>query len=36
MDAIETLSNEHGLIRRFLERLDAAAEHLRQGGRPPH
>lgn len=35
MDAIEILSNEHGLIRRFLERLESAAEHLRQGRRPP-
>ncbi len=35
MDALETLSNEHGLIRRFLERLESAAEQLRQGRRPP-
>lgn len=35
MNAIDTLSNEHGLIRRFLERLDAAAEAIRQGKRPP-
>ncbi len=35
MDPLETLSNEHGLIRRFLERLESAAEHLRHGRRPP-
>ncbi len=35
MNAIDILSNEHGLIRRFLERLDIAAELIRQGQRPP-
>ena len=35
MDPIETLLNEHGLIRQFVDTLTAAAERLEDGDRPP-
>ena len=35
MDAIETLSNEHGLIRQYLDNLAMAIERIEQGQRPP-
>ncbi len=34
MDPIETLSNEHGLIRQYLDNLALAATHLEEGRRP--
>ena len=34
MDPIETLSNEHGLIRHFLDNLALATSHLEEGRRP--
>lgn len=35
MKPLETLRNEHGLIRQFLDNLALALEKLEQGGRPP-
>ena len=35
MNAIETLSNEHGLIRQFLDNLALAAEKMEEGQHPP-
>jgi hypothetical protein len=34
MDPIETLSNEHGLIRQFLDVLSIAAKKIENGQRP--
>lgn len=34
MDPIETLSNEHGLIRQYLDNLALATTHLEEGRRP--
>jgi len=34
MDPLETLSNEHGLIRQFLDNLSMAADHIENGRRP--
>jgi len=34
MQPIETLSNEHGLIRQVLDSLDLAAHHIEEGRRP--
>jgi hemerythrin-like domain-containing protein len=34
MDPLETLSNEHGLIRQFLDNLTMAASHIENGRRP--
>ena len=34
MDPIETLSNEHGLIRQFLDVLSIAAEKIEEGQHP--
>jgi hemerythrin-like domain-containing protein len=34
MDALETLTNEHGLIRQFLDNLTLAAGHIEEGRRP--
>lgn len=35
MNAIETLSNEHGLIRQYLDNLELAARKIEDGQRPP-
>jgi len=35
MDPLETLSNEHGLIRQYLDNLSVAGEKLEGGGRVP-
>ena len=35
MNCLEVLSNEHGLIRQYLENLNLAAEKLEEGLRPP-
>jgi hemerythrin-like domain-containing protein len=35
MDPLEILSNEHGLIRQYLDNLSLAAEKLEEGGRVP-
>lgn len=35
MDPIETLANEHGLIRHFVDNLALAAEKIEEGARPP-
>jgi hemerythrin-like domain-containing protein len=34
MEPVETLSNEHGLIRQFLDNLTMAAHHIENGRRP--
>ena len=34
MDPLDTLSNEHGLIRQFLDNLTMAADHIENGRRP--
>ena len=34
MDPLETLSNEHGLIRQFLDNLSMASDHIENGRRP--
>jgi len=34
MDPIETLTNEHGLIRQYLDNLTMAADHIENGRRP--
>jgi hemerythrin-like domain-containing protein len=34
MDPLETLSNEHGLIRQFIDNLTMAADHIEHGRRP--
>jgi hemerythrin-like domain-containing protein len=34
MDPLETLSNEHGLIRQYLDNLSMAADHIENGRRP--
>ena len=35
MDPLETLTNEHGLIRQYLDNLTLAAGHIEDGRRPP-
>lgn len=35
MDVLDILSNEHGLIRRYLEEVTVAAEKMESGARPP-
>ena len=35
MNAIETLTNEHGLIRQFLDNLEQAAKKIEEGQYPP-
>jgi len=35
VDPIETLANEHGLIRKFLDHLRKAGEEIEEGKRPP-
>ena len=34
MEPLETLSNEHGLIRQFLDNLTMAGGHIENGRRP--
>jgi len=35
MEPLETLKNEHGLIRQYLDHLEAALKKMREGARPP-